>query len=320
MKASHILVPTDFSDASIEAVKMAAKFVEFYDSTVDLIHVIPLMSYYDESMQHLGVPFDMEKDLYPKVLKTANEKMHEIAEKYIPKEHCGQLLNLVGRKPSDVIAGKANENHYDLVIMSNKGSHDTDEVRSHATQKVIRQSEKPVLSISKPFNERNVNEILVPVDGSDDSTSALTAAFDFAILFDAQITLMHIIEPYSLGMEVMPLSVEDDEAVYQSLIKNIGKYFEKNPELGFKIKQTDVEYEDMLIHQEGAEIQSVKLISIVKKGFSAHTEICDYANAGADLVVMSTHGRTGIARILLGSTTGIVAQHLEIPLLTVRPM
>jgi nucleotide-binding universal stress UspA family protein len=59
--------------------------------------------------------------------------------------------------------------------------------------------------------------------------------------------------------------------------------------------------------------------SIVKKGFSAHTEICDYANENADLVVMSTHGRTGIARILLGSTTGIVAQHLKKPLLTVRP-
>lgn len=319
MKARHILVPTDFSEASLEAVKMAAKFVELYDSTVDLIHVIPLMSYYDESMEHLGVPFDMEKDLYPKVLKTANEKLHEIAEEYILKEHRGQLINLVGRKPSQVIADQANKSSYDLVIMSNIGSHETKHIRSGVTEKVIRYSEKPVLSLSKAFDEKQVNEILVPVDGSDDSAAPLAQAFDMALAFNAQITLMHIIEPYSLGMEVMPMTIEDDEAVYHSLIKNIGKYFEKNPDLGFSIQREGADFEDRLVRSDEKSTESVKMISIVKKGFSAHTEICDYANENADLVVMSTHGRTGIARVLLGSTTGIVAQHLEKPLLTLRP-
>jgi len=319
MRASHILVPTDFSDASLEAVKMAAKFVELFDSTVDLIHVIPLISYYDESMQSLGVPFDMEKDLYPKVLKTANRKLHEIAEEFIPKEHRGQLINLVGRKPSEVIANKANESHYDLVIMSNKGEHESDQIRSGATEKVIRYTKKPVLTISKAFKQKDIENILVTVDGSGDSIAALVQAFDMAATFGAQITMLHIIEPYSLGMEVIPYAVENDEAVYNSLIKNISEFFEKNEELGFKMKRTGVDFEETLIHKNGHEIQSVMVKSIVKKGFSAHTEICDYANENADLVVMSTHGRTGIARILLGSTTGIVAQHLKKPLLTVRP-
>ena len=319
MKASHILVPTDFSEASLEAVKMAAKFVEMYDSTVDLIHVIPLMSYYDESMQHLGVPFDMEKDLYPKVLKTANQKLHEIAEEYIPKEHRGQLINLVGRKPSQVIANKANESQYDLLIMSNKGSHDTDEIRSHITEKVIRYCEKPVISLDTAFDKDMIHEILVPMDGSGDSVAPLVQAFDFAHAFDARISLMHIIEPYSLGMEVMPFAMEDDDAVYESLIQNISKYFDKHPELGFRVERTGVEFEDLLVHETDTGSESVKFISIVKKGFSAHTEICDYANESADMVIMSTHGRTGIARILLGSTTAIVAQHLRKPLMTLRP-
>ena len=319
MKASHILVPTDFSEASLEAVKMAAKFVELYDSTVDLIHVIPLMSYYDESMEHLGVPFDMDKDLYPKVLKTANEKLHEIAEEYIPKEHRGQLINLVGRKPSQVIANKANEGPCDLVIMSNKGSHDSDEIRSSVTEKVIRYSEKPVLSIKETFGNTQLNRILVPLDGSGESVAPLVQAFDFAHTFDAHISLMHIIEPYTLGMEVIPFSVEDDKAVYESLIKNISTYFEENKEMGFHIERTGDSYEDILIRKTDNGSESVRFNSIVKKGFSAHTEICDYANENADLVIMSTHGRTGIARILLGSTTAIVAQHLDKPLLTLRP-
>lgn len=320
MKARHILVPTDFSEASLEAVKMAAKFVEWYESTIDLIHVIPLMSYYDESMEHLGVPFDMEKDIYPKVLKTSNEKMHEIAEEYIPKEHRGQIINLVGRKPAQVIANQGNESQYDLLIMSNTGSHDTKDTRSGLTEKVIRYSKTPVLSIDKAFSAKEVNEILVPVDGSDESAAPLVHAFDFAKILDAQLTLMHIIEPYTLGMEVLPMTIEDDEAVYESLIKNISTYFDKNPKLGFSIERNGTGFEDLLVRKEGENTETVKMISIVKKGFSAHTEICDYANENADLVVMSTHGRTGIARVLLGSTTAVVAQSLKKPLLTLRPV
>jgi nucleotide-binding universal stress UspA family protein len=319
MKARHILVPIDFSDASLEAVKMAARFVKWYGSTVDLMHVIPLMSYYDESMQHLGVPFDMEKDIYPKVLKQTNEKLHDIAEEYIPKEHRGQLINLVGRKPAQVITEQGNKSQYDLIIMSNTGSHKTDDCRSNITEKVIRYSEKPVLSIDKAFDEESVHEILVPVDGSEDSAAPLAEAFDLATTFDAQIVLMHIIEPYSLGMEVMPMTIEDDEAVYQALIKNIADYFNENPELKLSIKRKEVDFEDLLIREDGSNSYSVKLTSIVKKGFSAHTEITDYANKNSDLVVMSTHGRTGIARVLLGSTTAIVAELLSKPLMTLRP-
>lgn len=319
MKVRRILVPTDFSEASNEAVKMAAKFVELYDSTVDLIHVIPLMSYYDESMEHLGVPFDMEKDLYPKVLKSSNEKMHEIAEKYLPKEHRGQLINLVGRKASQVIADHANNKGYDLVIMTNTGKHETKDVRSHVTEKVIRYSEVPVLSLSKTFDKKSVHEILVPVDGSDDSAAPLAEAFEMALVFDANITLMHIIEPYTLGMEVLPMTIDDDCEVFKALIDNIEKYFEDHPEFEFSIESTGIDFETILTRKHNGKSESVKMVSLIKKGFSAHSEIIEYANENVDLVVMSTHGRTGIARVLLGSTTGIVAQHLEKPLLTLRP-
>jgi nucleotide-binding universal stress UspA family protein len=319
MKARHILVPTDFSEASNEAVKLAAKFVEKFDSTIDLIHVIPLMSYYDESMEHLGVPFDMEKDLYPKVLKTANEKMHEISEKFLPKEHRGQMINLVGRKPSQVIAEQVKSSQYDLILMSNTGGHGTKDERSNITEKVIRYSTKPVLSLNQAFDEEDIQEILVPVDGSDDSAAPLAEAFELAMMFDAKITLMHIIEPYSLGMEVLPMTIEDDKAVYTSLIKSIKKYFDAHPELNLSIEKTDIDFEDNIIRKSDNKVESIKVTSEVKKGFSAHTEIIDYAEEHADLVVMSTHGRTGIARVLLGSTTGIVAQHLKKPLLTLRP-
>jgi nucleotide-binding universal stress UspA family protein len=120
-------------------------------------------------------------------------------------------------------------------------------------------------------------------------------------------------------MEVLPMTIEDDEAVYESLINNISTYFDNKPELGFSIERNGTGFEDLLVYTDDKTTDSVKVVSIVKKGFSAHTEICDYANENADLVVMSTHGRTGIARVLLGSTTAVVAQSLNKPLLTLRP-
>ena len=319
MRVKQILVPTDFSEASLEALKMAVKFIDLYGSTIDLMHVIPLMSYYDESMEHLGVPFDMEKDIYPKVLKETNKKLHDIAEEFIPKEHRGQLINLVGRKTAQVIAEQGNKSQYDMIIMANKGGHETKDMRSNITEKVIRYSEKPVLSLDTAISKESVNKILVPVDGSEESATPLAAAFDLAMTFDAELILMHIVEPYSLGMEVMPLAVEDEGEVYESLIENIGNYFEENPDLELSIERGADENEDFLIRGNDRNSESVKMSSIVKKGFSAHSEITDYANENADMVVMSTHGRTGIARVLLGSTTAIVAQHLEKPLMTLRP-
>ncbi|MEX0610384.1 MAG: universal stress protein [Balneolaceae bacterium] len=319
MKIKQILVPTDLSKASVEGVKMAAKLAEVYGGIVDLIHVIPLMSYYSESIDNLGLPFDMEKDLYPKALQRVNKRLHEIAEKNIAKEHRGLLINQVGRKPANVIAEQANNGHYDLVIMANKGGHEADAVRSNITEKVIRLTKIPVLSINEMLTEQGVNSILVPVDGSEEANSALIPAFELAKEFKASITLLHIIEPYTLGMEVLPPFGEDDEAIYTSLIASIEKYLDKHPVLGFSIKRSGIDFEDYLVHKEGDQVGSIAFVTIVKKGFSAHSEISDYANENADLVVMSTHGRTGISRVLLGSTTGAVAQLLNKPLFTFRP-
>ena len=55
------------------------------------------------------------------------------------------------------------------------------------------------------------------------------------------------------------------------------------------------------------------------KGISAHHEIVDFVNDEGDMLVMSTHGRTGLARVFIGSTTEQISRHIDKPLLTIRP-
>lgn len=320
MKADKILIPTDFSDASLEAIKMGKEFIEDYGSTIDLIHVIPLMSYYQESIDHLGVPFDMDNDIYPHALENARERLQEIAEQHIPKEHSGQLLNLVGRKISNIITHTAHDKGHDLIIMSNKGGHKSKSLRSHITEQVIRYSEIPVLSLSKAFTPQDINNIMVPLDGSEEAIPALVKAFELARDWNAQISLVHIVEPYVFGMEVMPPVYEDSDKLYESLIESVDSFLEEGRDKHhLSIQRMSEDFEDKLVYEHEGEAVSVPVTTMIEKGFAAHAEISRMANDEADLVVMSTHGRTGVARIILGSTTAVVAQHLAKPLITVHP-
>lgn len=319
MKLNRILVPTDFSETSEEALKMAANFAELYGSTIDIMHVIPLMSYYQESMDHIGVPFDMDNDIYPHAMENANTKLQEAAKKFIPKEHRGQLINMVGRKISQVIVHRAHSEGHDLILMTNRGSHGGKHARSHLTEQVIRYSEVPVLSIKTAFEPESVKSIMFPFDGSEDSLAAILPAFEFGKKLGATITVMHVIEPYVFSLEVIPPIYEDNEEVYASLIKSMQKYFEEHPELHMHIKRSGDSFEDSIVYEKDGESHSVVFNTVVAKNFAAHAEITSEAESIADLVVMSTHGRTGVARIVLGSTTGVVAQHLDKPLLTVHP-
>jgi nucleotide-binding universal stress UspA family protein len=57
----------------------------------------------------------------------------------------------------------------------------------------------------------------------------------------------------------------------------------------------------------------------VRRG-NPHDEITRYAaDEHADLIVMATHGRTGLAHVLLGSVAEKVVQHADIPVLTIKP-
>ena len=78
-------------------------------------------------------------------------------------------------------------------------------------------------------------------------------------------------------------------------------------------------FEDKLVHFQDGHVFTVEVQTRILKGITAHQEIVDYANEEGDLVVMSTHGRTGLSRVFIGSTTEQVSRHIEKPLFTIRP-
>jgi nucleotide-binding universal stress UspA family protein len=57
----------------------------------------------------------------------------------------------------------------------------------------------------------------------------------------------------------------------------------------------------------------------IERGISAHHAITEYAAQNADMVIMTTHGRSGLSHLFLGSTAEKVVRHVKLPLITVKP-
>ncbi len=314
MKISRILVPTDFSENSEVALRTAANFVNTFGSTVDLIHVVPVMRYFHESMEALGVPFSIENKLYPHTIEVAHAKMEALASKYIPKEHRGRLLTVIDRKPSEAIARQIEQDEYDLVIISGKGEHSSPHILGGTTEKVIRFSKAPVFRVNESFDFSGTSTIVVPLDFSETSYSSIIPAFEVARVLNADISLVHVIELYASDSYMIPYvpAGVDNQPVYESLIQNLDQYLKDHHKL-LSIKRTGTVFEDILALNEGANQTSISVKTTILKGITVYQEIVDYMNEHGDLLVMSTHGRTGAARFLLGSTAERLSKSIEKP-------
>ncbi|HRI12623.1 MAG TPA: universal stress protein [Verrucomicrobiota bacterium] len=142
-----------------------------------------------------------------------------------------------------------------------------------------------------------IKSILVPIDFSPPSKQALDYAVSFAKQFQAKLTLLHVFEPIATPdfAASFPLVREYDELMASA-----------KREL------------DRLAKTAGIPAETVAATE-VRFGRSFH-EIADAARAlKIDLIIISTHGYTGLKHALLGSTTERVVRHAPCPVLVVRP-
>ena len=142
-------------------------------------------------------------------------------------------------------------------------------------------------------------KIVVPIDGSGWSERAIPHAVDIARISNSEIILLHVFKP--------PLHEYQDTLALAGEDEQIARIRDN-------IKQHLLSLRGQL-RGEGIECR-VQVIEAV--GIAA--QICDYVNEEkVDLVVMSTHGRSGLARFVFGSVTHKVMQSVEIPVMLIRP-
>jgi universal stress protein A len=142
--------------------------------------------------------------------------------------------------------------------------------------------------------------ILVPTDFSQASELAVDAAAVLAGSLGAKITLVHVHDPEALrAPAAIGFGSEQKEGLVQQIHRAI--------ETGFE------------------ELRSGKLAKVagvetaILEDASAPNAICSHAaKIGADLIIIATHGRTGLTHLLIGSVAERVVRHAPCPVLTLR--
>ena len=131
--------------------------------------------------------------------------------------------------------------------------------------------------------------ILVPTDFSAPSDAALTYGRELAARFDAELHLMHVAENPFLRAVAM-----DRRALHDAAVRRLEE------------RLTEAE------RQRGS-------VAIVEQSDEPAHEILQYAeSADVDLIVMGTHGRTGLTRAVVGSVAEAVVRAASCPVLTVH--
>jgi len=139
--------------------------------------------------------------------------------------------------------------------------------------------------------------ILVAVDFSEESRHALACAAAFAAKFDASLTLVHVVEPH-----FAPPDAQLPELTGTG--SDAAEFAEAKLDLSALGEQM---------------LGPCRVVETVVRAGLAFFEITEVAKAlGADLIVVGTHGYTGIKRALLGSTAEKVIRHAPCPVLVAR--
>jgi nucleotide-binding universal stress UspA family protein len=140
--------------------------------------------------------------------------------------------------------------------------------------------------------------ILVPTDGSDITSKAVSTAIDLAKLSNAQLFTISVKEPfpYSAISEMQPVPPQEfydaQERIAASRVKAV---------------------------QDAAAAAGLTCQAHTVEALHAWEAILDHAKAQkCDLIVMASHGRRGVAALLLGSETQRVLIHSSLPVLIVK--
>lgn len=321
IRFNKILVPTDFSKGAEGAYAAAQKIANVFGGKIDFIHVVPTIKYLNESIKKLGGPLDMNEDVYPKIVEESEHQLEKLMDQYLKEENKGEHKVIIDRKPSETISKYASKHDYDLILMGAKGKHESSMMRGSTTEKVIRKSKVPVFSIDGRLDENKINNIVMPTDSSPLSFTAFPMAVALADTFKADLTLLHVIELYGSSAAIVAPKPNKGELVtiYESLIERVNDFLTDQGIDSIHIQKSGVVYEDEVTITENDSSRSVTLHTKVVKGVSAHYEIESYASESADLLIMATHGHSGFAHLILGSTAEKVAQYVNKPVITVRP-
>jgi nucleotide-binding universal stress UspA family protein len=197
----------------------------------------------------------------------------------------------------------------DLVIMATHGRGALSRAwLGSVADAFVRASDVPILFVRPsegeappPEPSTGFNTLLVPLDGSDLSESALEHATEFGALFGSAYHLTRVVAyPIEIASPYLPQTVQMNANILAEAKESAAAYLEEQAER---------------MRRRGLRVT----VSVAVDPQAAHGILAEADAVGCDLISMATHGRSGVSRVVLGSAADKVLRGTKVPLLLYRP-
>lgn len=270
-----ILVPCDFSDSAVQAFKFAVEIANQSKGEIALLNVVELPVIHENVMMPT---FSFEDTFLKEMKDRADIDFTKMKSKWV-KDGPKVSTHVEYGAPTPTISQFIEEKKIDLVIMGTKGASGLKEffVGSN-TEKIVRRSPVPVISLKKSVKASSIKNIVFPStlhQDEEELTMRVKALQDF---FKANLNIIYVNTPANFRTDTITRKMMKEYAK-RFMLKNytLNIFNDLNEELGV-----------------------AHFVNEIK----------------GDMIAMSTHGRKGLNHLMSGSIAEDIVNHLELPIWT----
>jgi len=294
LNLNTILFPTDFSDVAEGAFAHAAHLALRYNATIHVFNVVPP----DEADEVNPMDF---LPVEPATDESPDEAVQHVEVQTVTQER-GTVPVIYAQtdsaSPADAIVDRANDRDIDLVVMGTHGRKGVDRLLSGSvSEEVVRRAPCPVFTVlaAQDGHGPTIDRVLAPVDLSEQSNLVLDHAAALSEAYSAPLDLLHVVEeaayPNVYGLDPLTPSLPNVQDRAREALETLAA-------------RLDLRTDPVNVH--------------VLAGHAAY-DIVEFAeDEAADLIVMATHGRTGLERFLIGSVAEKVVRRAPCPVFTLK--
>lgn len=287
----RIVVATDFSSASRNALDAAVALARAQGARLQIVHVVA---------PPVVVPDLVVLDL--KTYRAFREGAVARLARWVSRAR-RMGIDATGRMEdggaADGILSAVRRARADLLVIGTRGLTGFRHLLlGSVAEKLLRGCPVPVLAVHPKdrLSAKGVRTVLVPTDFSHDASPTVRAALRLLPdLKRSRVVLLHVTHlsyDYALFGDLTPAQFfADARKRAMARLARLAKPLRK------RVRRVDLE---------------------VRDGFPVEVILAQARAAGADLIAMSTHGRSGLSRLLLGSTAERAIQHASCPVLAVK--
>ena len=298
-----ILVPLDGSTVSAQALPLACTIARQCSARIRLAHVhVPPVDYYLDNVPVI----DPELERESRVQETAY--LEKLRAQIASDTECSVDIALLEGPITEALAQAVTASDTDLVVMTTHGRAGMARMwLGSIADSLVRRLAVPIVllrpqgMLAAPVRAYPPAQILVALDGSPLAEQVLPHIMAMGNPLEAEYTLLQAVEPFMLPGYIhaaYPHQVEDDATIWH--------------------REQALEYLEHMAHRlrlEGLRVRT--RVAIDRSTAAAILE--DARDHKVDLIAMATHGRGGLARLMIGSVAAKVLHRAECPVLLYRP-